>query len=333
MATETTFRALVLDQADDGLSASIRTLSDDDLPAGDVTVAISHSTLNYKDGMIVKGVGRLVRHFPHVPGIDFAGIVERSDSPDYKPGDAVILTGWRVGESHWGGYAGRARVKADWLVPMPDALTPVRAMALGTAGLTAMLAIMELEAAGLSPDGGEVLVTGANGGLGGVAVAVLGRLGYDVTASTGRPESAADLEALGAGRVIARDELATPAARPLLPERWAGAVDAVGGTTLANILASLGYRRAVAACGNTGGNELNCTVLPFLLRGVRLLGIDSVMCPRPRRLEAWRRLAADMPLDALDRLTRVVALDAVAGLAGEILEGRTRGRIVVEIAA
>ncbi len=326
------FTALVLDEAEGKVTASIKRLDEAALPAGDVTVAVSHSTLNYKDGMILKGVGRLVRTYPHVPGIDFAGTVERSDSADYKPGDKVLLTGWRVGEAHWGGYAGKARVKSDWLVPLPAGLSAQQAMALGTAGFTAMLAVIALEEAGVAPDAGPVLVTGANGGVGGVAISLLAALGYTVEAATGRPELADHLKSLGAAEIIPRAELAAAPERPLLSERWAGAVDAVGGTTLACMLPQMRYHGAVAACGLAGGAEFSTTVLPFLLRGVRLLGIDSVMCPAERRRAAWARLGDEMPKDRLDALTEVVALAALPALADRILKGETRGRVVVDLA-
>ena len=325
------FIALVLDEADGKVTASIKRLDVAALPKGDVTVAVSYSTLNYKDGMILKGIGRLVRTYPHVPGIDFAGIVEASDSADYKIGDHVLLTGWRVGEAHWGGYAELARVSADWLVPMPDGMDAKQAMTLGTAGFTAMLAVIALEEAGITPDRGPVLVTGAGGGVGGVAVALLAALGYTVEASTGRAALADHLTALGASSIIPRDELDAVPERPLLSERWAGAVDAVGGNTLSAILPQLHYHGAVAACGLAGGHELHGTVIPFLLRGIRLLGIDSVMCPVERRFTAWARLARDMPKQHIERLSEVVALAAVAELADKILKGETRGRIVVDL--
>ncbi len=337
MTDPSTFRALVLREAngEDGgkIVAAIETLDHADLPDGDVTVDIRYSTLNYKDGMVLGGIGRLVRTYPHVPGIDFAGVVATSESADFETGDRVVLTGWRVGEAHWGGYAERARVKSDWLVKLPDGLSEYQAMALGTAGFTAMLAIVELEGAGLAPDRGEVLVTGANGGVGGVALALLARLGYRVTASTGRPEAADRLTALGAATVIDRAELAAAPERPLLGERWAGAVDAVGGATLAGILARTAYGGAVAACGLAGGAKLETTVIPVLLRAVKLLGIDSVMCPRDRREAAWARLAREMPADALERLSHTVPLTALAELGPEILGGRTEGRIVVDVGA
>ena len=272
-----------------------------------------------------------MRDYPHVPGIDFAGMVVRSSSDRYREGDRVVLTGWRVGETRWGGYAERARVDAGWLVKCPDELSNEQAMAIGTAGFTSMLAIMALEEAGLSPARGEVLVTGANGGLGGIAVAALSRLGYRVTASTGRMELAEGLKSLGAAEVIDRAELTEAPARPLLSERWAGCVDAVGGTTLAAILPQIAREGAVASCGLAGGSKLETTVIPFLLRGVKLLGIDSVMCPYERRRVAWRRLARDLPAETLSGITSVVGLDDVIGLGRRILDGDVRGRIVVDV--
>lgn len=333
MSDTDSFDALVLGQTDGKPSATIKRLDDADLPAGDVTVAVSYSSLNYKDGMVIEGLGRLVRSYPHVPGIDFAGTVTASDSPDYAPGDEVVLTGWRVGERHWGGYAQRARVRAEWLVPLPDGLTTFQAMALGTAGFTAMLAVMALEDAGISPDAGEMLVTGAGGGLGGVAVGLLAALGYDVTASTGRAALTNPLMALGAARILARSEIAEAPERPLLAERWVGAVDAVGGATLAAIVAQLRYGGAVACCGLAGGSRFETTVIPFLLRGVRLQGIDSVVCPAARRHAAWQRLARDMPKDALERLAGTEKLSALPALAPRILGGQTSGRIVIDVNA
>ena len=327
----TEFRALVLDEKDGKVAASLKSVSEGDLPPGDVTVSVSHSTLNYKDGLILNGLGRLVRNYPHVPGIDFAGTVERSESPDWKSGDRVVLTGWRVGEVQWGGYAEKARVKAAHLVRLPEGLSAKRAMAIGTAGFTAMLAVMALEQHGLAPDKGEVLVTGAAGGLGSVAVAVLAKLGYRVIASTGRPEQHDFLSGLGAVGFLDRAELAKPPARPLDTERWAGAIDAVGSTTLASLLTQLKYGASVAACGLAGGNDLPATVIPFLLRGVSLLGIDSVMCPAERRRAAWSRLARDLPLDKLDALTETVPLEALPELGRKILKGGVRGRIVVNL--
>ncbi len=326
-------KALVLHDANGKVEARFERITEAALPPGDVTVAVEYSTLNYKDGMILEGLGRLVRKYPHVPGVDFAGTVERSDSLDFKPGDKVVLTGWRVGEARWGGYAQKARVEAGMLVKLPAGLTTKRAMALGTAGFTAMLAVIALERHGLAPGAGEVLVTGAAGGVGSVAIAILATLGHQVTASTGRPSTHDYLRQLGATAIIDRAELAKPAERPLQAERWAGAVDAVGSTTLATILTQLKYRGSVAACGLAGGNDLPASVIPFLLRGVNLLGIDSVMCPMPQRLEAWSRLARDMPMASLDGMTEIVPLGALPGLARRILKGETRGRVVVDVNA
>jgi acrylyl-CoA reductase (NADPH) len=303
------------------------------LPPGEVAVAVEYSTLNYKDGMILQGIGRLVRSYPHVPGIDFAGTVERSQSPQFQPGDPVILTGWRVGETRWGGYAGRAQVKVSHLVHRPEGLSARQAMAIGTAGFTAMLAVIALERHGLHPGSGDVLVTGAAGGVGSVAVALLSQLGHRVVASTGRLEQRDYLTELGAADLIERETLAAKPSRPLDGERWAGAVDAVGGNTLATILTQLKYRASVAACGLAGGSDLPATVIPFLLRGVSLLGIDSVMCPRAERVEAWQRLVRNLPLDRLARMTEMVPLSALPKLAPQILRGEIRGRIVVDVNA
>ena len=326
-----TFRALVLHEERGKVVPRIELVNEDRLPPGEVTVAVECSTLNYKDGMILQGIGRLVRNYPHVPGVDFAGIVERSDSAEFEPGDPVILTGWRVGETQWGGYAEKARVRASYLVRRPEGLSARRAMAIGTAGFTAMLAVIALERHGLKPEAGDVLVTGAAGGVGSIAVALLSRLGHRVVASTGRPEQREYLTELGAADVIDRASLAAKPSRPLDAERWAGAIDAVGGTTLPTILTQLKYRSSVAACGLAGGSDLPATVIPFLLRGVNLLGIDSVMCPRDERIEAWRRLARDLPLDRLDKMTETVPLTALPGLAPKILGGEIRGRIVVDV--
>ena len=279
----TSFKALMLREQDRKVTSAIETLDIDQLPEGEVLVRISHSTLNYKDGMVLNGLGRLVRTYPHVPGVDFAGEVEASSSPDWRAGDPVVLTGWRVGEWHWGGYAQYARVKADWLVRRPGVMTAERAMAIGTAGFTAMLAIMALERHGLAPGNGEVLVTGAAGGVGSVAVALLARQGHRVIAATGRPETQDYLTGLGAAGFIDRAELAQPVTKPLQAERWAGAIDSVGSTTLATILTQLRSRASVVACGLAGGNDLPASVIPFLLRGVNLLGIDSVLSPQPER--------------------------------------------------
>jgi acrylyl-CoA reductase (NADPH) len=327
-----TFHALVLEDVGGKPNAVIRSLSDSDLPEGDVTVAIDYSGLNYKDGLVLNGLGRLVRSYPHVPGIDFAGTVTASNSPQWQAGDQVILTGWRVGEVHWGGHAQRARVKGEWLVPLPAGLTPRRAMALGTAGLTAQLAILALEDHRLTPaTEGEVLVTGAAGGLGSVAVALLARAGYRVAASTGRASQHEYLRGLGAHTIIDRAELSSVPAKPLLTERWAACVDSVGGATLSSVLATVKLHGAVAACGNAGGVELSTTVLPFLLRGIALVGIDSAQCPTPRRLAAWTSLAENMPGDLLDSLTTEIALAELPDYAARILRGEVRGRVVVDV--
>jgi acrylyl-CoA reductase (NADPH) len=325
------FRALLLHQEGGKIVPRIDVVEEDRLPPGEVTVAVECSTLNYKDGMILQGLGRLVRDYPHVPGIDFAGTVERSESPEFKPGDQVILTGWRVGEAQWGGYAEKARVRASHLVHRPHSLSARRAMAIGTAGFTAMLAVMGLERHGLQPGTGDVLVTGAAGGVGSIAVVLLSQLGYRVVASTGRPQLRAYLSELGAADLIERAALAAPPSRPLGTERWAGAIDAVGGTTLATVLTQLKYRASVAACGLAGGSDLPATVIPFLLRGINLLGIDSVMCPREERIAAWQRLARDLPLDKLDRMTETAPLSALPELAPRILEGEIRGRVVIDV--
>jgi acrylyl-CoA reductase (NADPH) len=327
------FRALVLHEEAGTVVPRLEQVDEANLPPGDVTVAIDYSTLNYKDGMILQGIGRLVRRYPHIPGIDFAGTVESSDSPGFKPGDPVLLTGWRVGEAQWGGYAEKARVKADWLVHRPPGLSAAQAMAIGTAGFTAMLAVIALERHGLVAGAGDVLVTGAAGGVGSIATALLAGLGHRVVAATGRPALREYLIGLGAADLVERAALAAKPTRPLDSERWAGAVDAVGGTTLATVLTQLKYRASVAACGLAGGGDLPTSVIPFLLRGVNLLGIDSVMCPRPERLEAWRRLAADLALDRLDAMTDTVPLSAVPELAPKILRGAVRGRTVIDVRA
>jgi acrylyl-CoA reductase (NADPH) len=326
------FRALVLHEEGGKVVPRLETVDESRLPAGEVTVAVEYSTLNYKDGMILEGQGRLVRTYPHVPGVDFAGTVVSSDSPEFQPGDPIVLTGWRVGELQWGGYAERARVKAEYLVRRPAGLSARQAMAIGTAGFTAMLAVIALERHGLVPAAGEVLVTGAAGGVGSIAVSLLAALGYRVVASTGRPELHEYLTGLGAAELIDRAALAAEPTRPLDRERWAGAVDAVGGATLATVLTQLKYRASVAACGLAGGSDLPATVIPFLLRGVNLLGIDSVMCPREERLPAWERLARDLPLDRLEQITHIVPLAEVPALAPRILKGEVRGRIVIDLA-
>jgi acrylyl-CoA reductase (NADPH) len=324
------FRALILHEEDGKVAPRLEDVDEVRLPPGDVTVAVEYSTLNYKDGMILNGIGRLVRAYPHVPGIDFAGTVERSESPLFQAGDKVVLTGWRVGETQWGGFAEKARVRADYLVHLPEDLTPRQAMAIGTAGFTAMLAVVALENHGLEK-GGEVLVTGAAGGVGSVALALLSKLGHKAVASTGRAELKDYLEGLGATEIVDRAALSTAPSRPLDRERWDGAIDAVGGTTLATILTQLKYGASVAACGLAGGSDLPATVLPFLLRGVNLLGIDSVMCPKELRIEAWQRLALDLPLEKLDRMIEEVPLSKVAALAPKILGGAVRGRTVIDV--
>ncbi len=329
-----TFKALVLEESEGKVTAGIRELAEPSLPEGDVTVAVEYSNLNYKDGMILNGLGRLVQHYPHVPGVDFAGTVADSRHPAFRPGDQVVLTGWRVGESRWGGYAQRARVKGDWLVPLPAELSTRQAMAIGTAGFTAALAIMALERLGLTPEAeGELLVTGAAGGLGSVAVALADRRGYRVTASTGRPDTHDYLRGLGAAAFLDRAELAKGPIRPLETERWAGCIDSVGSTTLAHVLSQLRRGRAVAACGLAGGADLPAKVTPFLLRGVALLGIDSVMCPLPRRREAWAMIAADLPSALIDAMARTVPLAEVVPLGRSILDGQVRGRVVIDVNA
>lgn len=330
-----TFKAVLLEQGDDeNVSVSITDVDAASLPDGDVTVAVDYSTINFKDGLVVNGnIGRLVREFPHIPGIDFAGTVEQSDNPDFAPGDKVVLTGWRVGEIHWGGLAQKARVKGDWLVPLPDGLSTRQAMAVGTAGFTSMLCVDALEAHGLVPDNGEVLVTGGAGGVGSVAIAILAKRGYTVVTSSGRRELDEYLTGLGAAEVIDRADLSEAETRPLERERWAGCVDAVAGKTLATVLAQMKYGGSVAACGLAGGNTLETTVLPFLLRGVNILGIDSVMQPRAHRTRIWQRIAEDLPLDKLDAMTSVAPLADVPGLAKAILKGGVRGRTVIDVNA
>jgi acrylyl-CoA reductase (NADPH) len=337
-APDKPFRALVLHESEGSVEAGLTELSTADLPDGDVTVAVEWSSFNYKDGMVLQGLGRLVRDYPHVPGIDLAGTVLASASDRFNPGDQVLLTGWRVGEAHWGGYAERARVKADWLTPLPERLTTRQAMAVGTAGFTAMQALLALEDHGLSPDSdSSLLVTGASGGVGSSAILWASALGHRVVASTGRVANADELTALGAAEVIDRAELADNPSRPLLKERWHGCIDAVGGDTLAHVLAEMAYGSSVAACGLAGGNGLATTVIPFLLRGVNLLGIDSVMCPPERRNRIWQRIADAMEaadLDAkLESLTSEVALENVVELAPKIIDGQIKGRVVVACGA
>jgi acrylyl-CoA reductase (NADPH) len=325
-----TFRALVLDQVDGKVQAKIEDLDEARLPEGDVLVDVEYSTLNYKDAMILKGIGRLVRSYPHVPGIDFAGKVVRSASPQYHEGDSVILTGWRVGEVHWGGYAGRARVKSEWLVPKPADLDLRQAMAIGTAGFTAMLAVEELAHQHVTAEKGPVVVTGATGGVGSIAVALLATRGYEVHAVTGKSDQCGEyLRRLGAKVVIDRKELEEAEERPLLGERWAGAVDAVGGKILASILAQMMHGGCVSACGLAASPALKTTVIPFLLRGVRLVGIDSVLAPFERRQAAWQRLAVELPKDLLEQMIEDIKLEDLPAKADEILAGRVKGRLVV----
>ncbi len=325
-------RALVVEKEEDGpTSASVQEIDESRLPEGDVTVAVEYSTVNYKDGLCIGPGGGLVRAYPHVPGIDFAGTVESSDDPRYGEGDKVVLTGWRVGEAHWGGYAEKARVQADWLVPLPEGLTTRQAMAVGTAGFTAMLAVMALEDHGLAPHQGEVLVTGAAGGVGSVATAILAKLGYEVAAVTGRPEAEYYLTELGASKIVPRDEINETVKRPLESEMWAGCVDAVGGAMLARVLGQMKYGASVAAVGLAGGAQLPATVVPFLLRGVNLLGIDSVMQPYDNRLRAWERIARDLPMDKLDAMIQPATLEDLPQLGGDILRGQVQGRVVVDV--
>ncbi|MFO1129531.1 MAG: MDR family oxidoreductase [Rhodospirillales bacterium] len=326
------FRAIVLKESDGKVTPAIETLAVDDLPQGDVLVRVEYSDLNYKDGLVLGGLGRLVRTYPHVPGIDFAGVVDASSSDRFKPGDRVILTGWRVGEVHWGGYAGMARVKADWLVPLPAGMTTEQAMAIGTAGFTAMLATMALEEHGLKPGNkGEVLVTGAAGGVGSIAVALLANLGYRVAAVTGRQETHDYLRSLGATTLVERTELETPPKGPLGPERWSGAIDNVGGNVLGHLLASLCYWGSCASVGNAAGIAFQATVIPFLLRGVNLLGIDSATCPTERRLVAWSRLVKELPMDKLAEITTTIPLSEVTAAGQRILKGGIRGRTVIDV--
>ena len=328
-----TFNAVVVRKDQDGVvGSSVEQVERSQLPDGEVTVAVDFSTLNYKDGLCLTGGGGLVRNYPHVPGIDFAGMVEASDDTRYEAGDKVVLTGWRVGEVQWGGYAQRARVKADWLVPLPEGISTKNAMAIGTAGLTAMLSIMALEDHGLTPERGEVLVTGAAGGVGSIATAILANRGYEVAAVTGRPELARYLEHLGARSVVAREELEARG-KQLESERWAGCVDVVGGAVLARALTQMNYGSSVATVGLAGSPVLETTVLPFILRGVNLLGIDSVMQPYANRIVAWTRLAAELPLDQLDAMVESVSLAAVTQLGPAILNGQVKGRIVVDVNA
>ncbi len=328
------FNALIVRKNDEGkTSAQVEQISVSDLPEGEVLVAVEYSTVNYKDGLCVGPGGGLVRNYPHVPGIDFAGTVEASDDPRYKAGDKVVLTGWRVGEAHWGGYAQKARVKADWLVPLPAGLDTRQAMAVGTAGFTAMLAVMALEDHGLKAGNGPVLVTGAAGGVGSVATAILAAKGYEVAAVTGRPEAADYLKSLGASQIVAREEINETTKRPLEAETWAGCIDAVGGDMLARVLGQMKYGASVSAVGLAGGMGLPATVIPFLLRGVNLLGIDSVMQPYANRLRAWERIAADLPMDKLEAMIQPATMADLPALGRAILKGQVKGRVVVDVNA
>ncbi len=327
------FKALVVEKDEESgkTSASVQDLVMEDLPEGQVTVAVEYSTVNYKDGLCIGPGGGLVRSYPHVPGIDFAGTVEASEDARYSPGDRVVLTGWRVGEAHWGGYAQKARVKADWLVPLPEGLDARAAMAVGTAGFTAMLAVMALEDHGLEPGRGPVLVTGAAGGVGSVATAILANLGYEVAGVTGRPETEEYLRSLGAAQIVPREELNETTKRPLEAETWAGCIDAVGGAMLARLLGQMKYGSSVAAVGLAGGAALPATVIPFLLRGVNLLGIDSVMQPYDNRVRAWQRIARDLPMEKLEAMIQPATLADLPRLGADILKGQIKGRVVVDV--
>lgn len=327
-----TFKALVLTQEDGKTVSTIKQLSNEDLPEGDVLLAVDYSSLNYKDGLAITGKGKIVRQWPLVPGIDLAGTVLESGSADYAPGDRVVLTGWSVGEKYWGGYSQRQRVQSKWLVPMPEGLDSKQAMAIGTAGFTAMLCVMTLEEAGVTPDKGTVIVTGASGGVGSVAVAILAKLGYAVAAVSAKPDADDFLRGLGAKEILTREEMSEKP-RPLEGQRWAGAVDVVGTTTLARVLAEMNYGGCVAACGLAGGFDLPTTVMPFILRNVSLRGVDSVMCPVERRRLAWQRLVNDLPAGALGEIGQVASLEELPDLAEKITTGGVRGRVIVDLNA
>ena len=328
------FNALVVNKdEDEKTSAAVEQISVDQLPEGNVTVAVEYSTVNYKDGLCIGSGGGMVRNYPHVPGIDFSGTVEASDDDRYSPGDKVVLTGWRVGEVQWGGYSQKARVNADWLVPLPELISSKQAMAIGTAGLTAMLAIIALEQHGLQKSNGSILVTGGSGGVGSVAIAILSNLGYEVATVTGRPESADYLKSLGASIIVPREELNEAIKRPLEKQVWSGCVDTVGGEMLARVFGQMFYGSSVAAVGNAGGARLPASVMPFILRGVNLLGIDSVMQPYQNRLKAWERLASDLPMDKLEAMITPATLSDLPRLGADILKGQVRGRVVVDVNA
>ena len=329
------FKALVVDKNNTGVTAAVKELSDNDLPNENVTVAVEYSTLNYKDGLCMGDENFFVKEYPHIPGIDFSGTVEESNDSRYKKGDKVILTGWHVGETHWGGFSQKARVNADWLVPLPESLTTKNAMAVGTAGLTAMLAVMALEDHGLKPSNGPVLVTGASGGVGSVATAILSHLGYEVAAVTGSPESKEYLEFLGAKQIVLRNEINTISEQPLENEVWAGCIDAVGGEMLARVFGQLKYGSSVAAIGLAGGANLPASIIPFLLRGINLLGIDSVMQSYENRIKAWSRVATDLPFDKLETMINpdIADLTTLPYLGEQILNGKIKGRVIVDVNA
>ncbi len=324
------FKGILIEKDDNGYRAGLQEIDEAQLPAGDVTIRVSHSTLNYKDALAITGKGPVVRRFPMVPGIDLVGTVEQSSHGDVKAGDTVVLNGWGVGEGHWGGLAQKARVKGDWLVPLPEQFSPQQAMSIGTAGYTAMLCVLGLERHGVTPEQGEIVVTGAAGGVGSVAISVLSKLGYTVVGVTGRPEEADYVKGLGASEVLERLAFSEPG-KPLGRERWAGAVDVVGSHTLANVCATTRYRGVVTACGLAGGMDFPATVAPFILRGVTLAGIDSVMCPRPERLEAWRRLGTDLDLSKLNVISHEIGLTEAIPTASKLLDGEVRGRVVVDV--
>ena len=330
MSTET-FRALMLNADEDGkVNAAITELTHNDLPeGGDVLIAVDYSTINYKDGLVINGLGKLVRDYPHIPGVDLAGTVLESNDDRYKPGDQVVATGWRMGEIWWGGHAERARIKADWLVPLPEGMTTRQVMSMGTAGLTAALSIMALENQGVTPDGGDVLVTGAAGGVGSVAVTMLAHKGYSVAAVTGRPETTDYLTGLGASKIIPREDLSEPTTRPMESATWAGCIDNVGGSTLSRVIGQMAYGGTIASLGNAGGIKIETNVLPFILRGVNLLGIDSVMQPYVNRVKAWQNIANWMDMAKLDAMVTETNLDGVTDYASAILKGQVKGRILV----
>lgn len=324
------FNGIVISKADDNYRARLEQIDEADLPAGDVSVDVDYSTLNYKDALAITGASPVVRNFPLVPGIDLVGTVSASETPAFPNGSKVILNGWGVGEKYWGGLAQKARLKSDWLIPLPAGISPKQAMSIGTAGYTAMLCVMALEEHGIKPEDGEILVTGAAGGVGSVAIPVLSKLGYTVVALSGRPELSDYLKSLGASEILPRSEMSEPG-RPLAKERWAGVIDVVGSHVLANACASTRYGGAVAACGLAGGMDFPATVAPFILRGVTLRGVDSVMCPRAKRLAAWQRLAEDFDLGKLDDITTELPLDQVIPQAEALLKGQIKGRIVVDV--